>query len=240
MLMYTQPFSTIREATHPALTLSAGLSSGFAHLDRLLPGGGWPTGGVTEIVARRGHVNPASLLLPALAPLSWEGRWVSWIGGDCPERGELQRYGFDTSRVLTVHPRHGDEPLRLAEQALAAGNCGAILVCLERLERFAVSRLQQAVRGGDTAVFVFLPHSATIQPLAGELRVYVSTHSRRLAVEILACRGGAGSVLQLEDDGGQAGWSGYPAATPRLAPQGARQNSRMIQNFPPGRELMGS
>jgi len=198
MLMSTQA-NTFPQAAHPALTLSAGLSSGFPHLDRLLPGGGWPTGGVTEILAQRGHMSADKLLLPALAPLSWEGRWVSWIAAERPARTELLHHGFDISRVLTVQPRPQEHPLELAEQALAADNCGAILVWLDRLERFPVSRLQQAARGGDTAVFLFLPPSATAQPLVGELRIYVSTHSRRLGVEILACRGGVGAILQLDD-----------------------------------------
>lgn len=227
MMIATQPRS-ISHAAHPALTLSAGLSSGFAHLDRLLPGGGWPTGGVTEILAQRGHISPAKVLLPALAPLSWEGRWVSWVGAERPERRELLRHGFDISRVLTVRPLLGAHPLALAEQALEADNCGAILVWLDRLERFAVSRLQQVAQGSDTAVFLFFPPSATVQPLAGELRVYISTHSQRLGVEILACRGGAGSVLQLEADTPQP----YPVG-PMMTPKNRKNTlsgSKLIAN----------
>lgn len=218
-------FSTDRAA--PALTLSAGLSSGFPHLDRLLPGGGWPTGAVSEILARRGHVDPVSLLLPALAPLSWEGRWVAWLGEQRPSRWQLEAQGFDCSRVLTVRPRRSVSALALAEQALWAGNCGAILLWQEHLDRFALSRLQQAARGGDTAVFVFLPPSASVHPLAGELRVYVSTHSRRLAVEILACRGGVGSVLQLDRQSEEAApWQRVDGSTGNWLPKAGKWSQR--------------
>jgi len=232
MGMSIDPFRPDRHGVHPALTLSAGLSSGFPLLDRLLPGGGWPTGAVTEILARRGHVDPAGLLLPALAPLSWEGRWVAWIGEPPPPRPLLEAHGFDSSRVLAVRPRAADNPLELVEQALVADHCGAILVWPACLERFAVSRLQQIARGGDTAVFLFCPPGATAQPLAGELRVYVSTHSRRLAVEILACRGGAGSVLQLAHDE-----SPPPARCPRRLPWATTKNNEEPGTY---RQLTGS
>jgi protein ImuA len=182
-------------------------------------------------------VDPVGLLLPALAPLSWEGRWVAWIGEGRPARDELDGYGFDSSRVLTARPRPGGDPLKLAERALAAGNCGAILVWLERLERFAVSRLHQAARGGDTAVFLFCPPGAMAQPLAGELRIYVSTHSRRLAVEILACRGGAGSVLQLAGD--ELADQGRPMLSSRPA-RGLPQAPRHRRKFTARPELVGN
>ena len=139
--------------------------------------------------------------------------------------------------MLTVRPRPGEDSLRLAERALVAGHCGAILVWLERLERFAVSRLQQAARGSDTAVFLFCPPGAMAQPLAGELRVYVSTHSRRLAVEILACRGGAGSVLQLA--GEELADAGQLAPVSRPA-RGLPRTSRHPQKFTAHPELVGN
>jgi hypothetical protein len=44
-----------------------GVPTGFAELDRELPGGGWPRGGLTEILPLRRGIGELSLLLPALA-----------------------------------------------------------------------------------------------------------------------------------------------------------------------------
>src|SRR3954463_10631961 len=47
--------------------------SGFAELDRELPGGGWPVQALTEILCRREGIGELQLVLPALAALSWAG-----------------------------------------------------------------------------------------------------------------------------------------------------------------------
>ena len=45
------------------------LPSGFAELDALLPGGGWPAGAFTELVPSRHGLGELSLLMPALEKL---------------------------------------------------------------------------------------------------------------------------------------------------------------------------
>ncbi len=54
-----------------------GVPTGFADLDRELPGGGWPRGGLTELLPRRHGVGELSLLLPALARLSRDE--LAWL-----------------------------------------------------------------------------------------------------------------------------------------------------------------
>src|SRR4029077_8725141 len=46
----------------------ASVSSGFPGLDAGLPGGGWPTGALTEILAAHEGMGDLRLLGPALAP----------------------------------------------------------------------------------------------------------------------------------------------------------------------------
>ena len=54
-----------------------GVPTGFAELDRELPGGGWPRGGLTEILPLRRGIGELSLLLPALARLSSDE--LAWL-----------------------------------------------------------------------------------------------------------------------------------------------------------------
>ncbi len=46
---------------------SAALPTGYAALDRCLPGGGWPRQGLIEILVDRCGIGELSLLMPALA-----------------------------------------------------------------------------------------------------------------------------------------------------------------------------
>src|SRR5215471_3220273 len=59
------------------------LPTGFAALDRYLPGGGWPLGPLIEVFVERYGVGELSLLMPALAALTAGGsrprKWVAWI-----------------------------------------------------------------------------------------------------------------------------------------------------------------
>src|SRR5256885_5061008 len=53
-----------------AFSRAAAVPSGFAVLDGELPGGGWPTGGPTEILGLQQGIGELRLLLPALAALT--------------------------------------------------------------------------------------------------------------------------------------------------------------------------
>ena len=53
--------------------------SGYAALDRELPGGGWPAGALTELMAGREGIGELQLVLPALAQLTGAGKRVIWV-----------------------------------------------------------------------------------------------------------------------------------------------------------------
>ena len=50
--------------------------SGFAELDPQLPGGGWPLGMLTELIARNPGVGELRLLIPVLRQLTLERKVV--------------------------------------------------------------------------------------------------------------------------------------------------------------------
>ena len=56
-----------------------GVSSGFEDLDELLPERGWPRGALTEILTEREGVGAIRLLVPAMARLSDDKRWLALI-----------------------------------------------------------------------------------------------------------------------------------------------------------------
>src|SRR3989440_12754939 len=62
-----------------AFSRAAAVPSGFSVLDGELPGGGWPTGGLTGILGLQQGVGELRLLLPALAVLTPPGKRVVWL-----------------------------------------------------------------------------------------------------------------------------------------------------------------
>jgi cell division inhibitor SulA/protein ImuA len=174
------------------------LSTGFAELDRLLPGASWPAAGITEIISAQGFIDPITLLLPTLATLSNQQRWLTWVMPPrLPTLKDLSEHGVDTGKVLLIHPHHEKTQVQLTEQALATGCSSTVLAWLEHVDNCQLQRLAKAAITGNTTAFLFRPAKAERQISEADLRVFVSTHTQRLEVEILQCRGGAGSSLQL-------------------------------------------
>ena len=55
------------------------LASGFAELDRELPGGGWPLGQLIELLTDDAGIGELSLLAPSLAQLAQSRRSAVWV-----------------------------------------------------------------------------------------------------------------------------------------------------------------
>lgn len=105
--------------------------TGFAELDVLLPGGGWPTEALTEICAERPGIGEMQLLMPALARLTRDERWLTLIAPPYrPYAPALAGHGVHLSHVLLLQPEDIEMRLWACEQTLRAGNCGAVLLWL--------------------------------------------------------------------------------------------------------------
>lgn len=184
-------------------------SSGFPELDTWLPGGGWPRGRLTEILIDREAIGELSLLMPALAALSRERRWIAWITPPhIPYAPALAAWGVDLTTLLLVTKR-GMDRLWAAEQALASGMCGAVLSWPEAADFRRLRRLQLAAERGGACGFLFRPQSAAAEASPATLRLTVARQERELIVEILkGCRGNAlNRALRLRPDHAVAGYS---------------------------------
>lgn len=174
------------------------IATGFSELDALLPGGGWPRGAVTEIGIARQSVGALRLLLPVLAQLSHENRWLGWVAPPhIPYSPALAAAGVDVSRVLLVHPSARQDGLRAVEQCLRAGTCGAVLAWPMLGDPGVMPRLQRAACAGDSTGFMFCPQQLATRPSAAALRIRLDTHSDgNLSVSLLRRRSGrpAGTV----------------------------------------------
>jgi hypothetical protein len=177
-------------------------ASGFAALDALLPGGGWPAAALTEILLPRAGIGELSLMMPALAALSRGDRWLAFVAPPyIPYAPALAAAGVDLSRVLMIHPRSRGDALWALEQTLRAGTCGAVLAWPALADTTVLRRLQRAAEIGDCLGVVFRSalHAVAASPAA--LRLRLVPEETGLGVEILKRRGGwpAGPV-RLEMD----------------------------------------
>lgn len=169
--------------------------SGHALLDAELPGGGWPSRALTEllIAPQPGHAE-WRLLAPGLAPLVQGGR-----------------------RLLLIHPPHAPHPQGLAAWGLEAGDCiwvqapdplqrqwaleqalradadeiGAVLAWLQAPRPVALRRLQTLAAGCRAPLFVCHAAAGALGHSAAPLRVRVQPgpHWAQLQVELLKRRG---------------------------------------------------
>lgn len=183
-----------------------GIGTGHAALDALLPGGGWPRAGLTELLSEAPGIGALSLVLPALATLSREARWLVWVAPPyIPYSPALEAHGVDLDRVLIVDlpgevRDRGREHLWAGEQALRFPDCGAALLWLGDVGDLHLRRLQLAAEAGRTWGLVFRPRRHAVQPSPAPLRLGLEPRREQLTVEVLKARGGKqGGRCTLED-----------------------------------------
>ncbi|MFZ0107855.1 MAG: SOS cell division inhibitor SulA, partial [Thiobacillus sp.] len=88
-----------------AQTAEDALPTGFAALDALLPGGGWPRGALTEVLLARQGIGELRLLTPALAQLPEADGWLAWVAPPyVPYAAALAAAGIDLKRLLVAKP----------------------------------------------------------------------------------------------------------------------------------------
>ncbi len=171
------------------------LSSGYAKLDRHLPGKGWPLGALTELLTETSGNGEFSLLLPALAAMTSKRRWVMlldppWV----PYPPAMLGHGVALERVMLIRTRNVEESLWACEQALRGVRGGAVLAWLEDPGFARLRRLQLAAKAGHKAAFLFRPMVAAQQASPAALRLQVRTQHKNairadISISILKCRG---------------------------------------------------
>lgn len=170
-----------------------GIASGYAPLDAVLPGHGWPRGALTEILADQEGVGELSLLTPVLRRLSDEAKGVALIAPPyvpCARAWEAR--GIRLDRMLVIEAG-GSSLLWAAEQALRSGACGVVVIWACRtqtaLAHRALQRLHLAAGKGEALCFLYRPAHAASAPSPAPLRLALASEDGRLALKIIKRRG---------------------------------------------------
>ncbi len=213
--------ASLRGNAHPSV------STGFTALDAELPGGGWPTRTLCELLLETPGACEWRLLGPALragaasASLAGRGsrrgprvfvaapRPVLLVNPPhAPHVPGLAGQGLAGVRWVWVAPGNARESLWAVEQAIRAQATAAVIAWLPDARPVQLRRLQVAALASPTPVFLVRPWAACAQASAAPLRVQVKAESPwTLQVQVLKRRGPL-----------QAGWIRLPVVPDALAP----------------------
>src|SRR5690554_3369282 len=145
-------------AFHPATVAPAqAISAGQRPASMRRPAGGSAAGhsglggNVTEIILPEGQVENFQLLLPMLTQLNQEKRWLAWIDPPQTLVAKWQKmHGIVTGELLVLRSTAEHPAQDLAERALSAGTCHAVVMWTKKLPRASLSALQKASAKGSS------------------------------------------------------------------------------------------
>ena len=186
--------------THPAVwrgnelsrVASASVPTGFPALDAELPGGGWPTAALTEILPQHEGIGELRLLGAALAALSAQQRMLAWIAPPHrPYAPALAALGIELKHLIIVTTRSPRETLWAIEQTLRSNACGAVLAWPGAIKYPELRRLQLAAEESPVLAVLFRAPQTSTEVSCAALRLHLQTSRGRLAVRIFKRRGAA-------------------------------------------------
>jgi cell division inhibitor SulA/protein ImuA len=178
-------FEQAPRITHP---------TGHAALDRELPGGGWPTGTLSEVLHDGTGLGEVKWLAGALAQAAKDERLIAWIDPPhLPYAPAVAQAAIPLERCLVVRPLTHEDALWAAEQALRSGACGAVLFWPERQAKSVdyawMRRLQMAAEAGKAMAVLFRSTAASNQPTPAHLRIVLANEEGHLKIRIPKRRG---------------------------------------------------
>jgi cell division inhibitor SulA len=184
---------------HLARTADA-VPSGFPDLDRELPGGGWPKGGLTELLTDDEGIGELGLVLPALRHLVQGGAWIALVAPPhLPYAPAFAGRGIDPARVVVIATTQDKHRWWAAEQVLRANSAGALLFWPHIVNDQRLRRLQLAAQEGCAPAFVFAGSVCAAHPSPAPLRIRLSMDETRLRLDVFKRRGGVMSRPLLLD-----------------------------------------
>jgi len=146
--------------------------SGWSALDGELPGGGWPTLAITELLVSQPGTLEWRLLTPAIRPIVAAGGEIAVVGPARPPSMEgLVQDGLEPDRFWRYNV---DEPARrlwITEQMLKSNGADVLIAWLPQARQEQIRRLQACAQGFDGLCFLIRPQHALRDSSPAPLRV---------------------------------------------------------------------
>jgi hypothetical protein len=166
-------------------------STGKSSLDARLPGGGWPTASLIEVLLDETGLGEVQLFLPALVACQRstqagsEAPWLVWIAPPHePYAPALAQQGIELGRLLVVRPSTATE--------------AAVLLWLKGTDDRWLRRLKLAAEAGGSLGVLFRPARHRFESSPANLRLSLSRGKHEAHVDLLKVQGGRPGPVDLE------------------------------------------
>lgn len=184
------------EALHPSLWLASQLAhsttrcidTGHPALSGQLPGGGWPTGTLIDLMLQQPGIGELRLLRPALASAA-RRRIVLLQPPHPPQALALAAMGLAPSQLIWISTKRSSDALWAAEQVLRSGSCGALLFWQNHARGETLRRLHLAAQSGEALFFMLRPLAAAQDSSPAPLRLSLRPAAGGINIEFVKRRG---------------------------------------------------
>ncbi len=171
---------------------AGGLQTGYAALNAVLPGGGWPQAGLTELLQLHPGCGEWGLLGPALARLGASGRVTVLVAAPYAPLGPaLSAVGLVPSDLLRVQAARAAERLWAAEQSLRCADVACVLLWLEQAQSAQLRRLHLTAQEHAKPLFVLRSERAQHESSPAPLRLLLRWQEGLSGQEALSVQSGA-------------------------------------------------
>lgn len=167
------------------------VSSGYVALDKELPGNGWPSSALTELLLTEHGAGEWRLLAPALSSLSASGKTLILLAPPYAlHAGALHALGIRLDNVLLITTDKQADRVWAAEQVLKNAGFGALLCWFPQIRNEHLRRLQLAAAGCEGLTFILRPVTAQEQSSPAPLRLVCQPAAMgRMSIDIIKRRG---------------------------------------------------
>lgn len=195
----------IKDASASHASSRPAWSTGRRALDARLPGGGWPTASLVEVLIDAPGLGEMQLFLPALVQSQrkrdGDVPWIVWVAPPHePFAPALAQQGIELSRFIVVRPPSATEALWAAEQALSSGVCAAVFLWLKGTDERWLRRLKLASEEGGALGVLFRPERHRFESSPAVLRLWVSQGEREPRLSLLKVQGGRPGPIEPEPE----------------------------------------
>jgi protein ImuA len=184
------------EDLHPSLWRASQLAhastrcvdTGHAALSAQLPGGGWPSGTLVDLLLQQPGIGEMRLLRPALAAAA-SRRIVLLQPPHPPQALALAALGLPPSQLIWIRSSRSADALWAAEQVLRSGSCGALLFWAQHARGESLRRLHLAAQSGETLFFMLRPLAAAQDASPAPLRLGLRPAAGGIDIQFVKRRG---------------------------------------------------
>lgn len=192
------PFNnhSLPEDLHPSLWRASQLArsstrviqSGHPVLDRQLPGGGWPTGTMTELLCSQPGAGELRVLAPALRAAG-KRRVVMIQPPHVPNALALVAMGLKPGQIVWVQPDRSSDALWAAEQVLRGAGAAVVMLWATHIRSENLRRLSLAALDTSGLFFLIRPLAAAQDASPAPLRLSVRPADAGVQLNVIKRRG---------------------------------------------------